>query len=69
MEYPYLGYKVFVNEQNEDKNVVIMFTSENEGTVIVDETNYPEYKFGKHGKFPEDEFDFLPPSIGITTHN
>ena len=34
-----------------------MFTSENEGTVILNETDKEKYKFGLHDEFMEEEFD------------
>jgi hypothetical protein len=37
-----------------------MFTSENEGTVILNETDKEKYKFGLHDEFMEEEFDFFP---------
>lgn len=55
MDYPYLGQKII-----DDKIVVVMFTSENEGTVILNETDKEKYKFGLHEEFMEEEFDFFP---------
>lgn len=55
MDYPYLGQKII-----DEKTVVVMFTSENEGTVILNETDKEKYKFGLHDEFIEEEFDFFP---------
>jgi hypothetical protein len=55
MDYPYLGQKII-----DEKTVVVMFTSENEGTVILNETDKEKYKFGLHDEFMEEEFDFFP---------
>lgn len=55
MDYPYLGQKII-----DEKIVVVMFTSENEGTVILNETDKEKYKFGLHDEFMEEEFDFFP---------
>ena len=55
MDYPYLGQKIV-----DDKIVVVMFTSENEGTVILNETELDKYRFGLHTEFTEEEFDFFP---------
>lgn len=64
MEYPYLGEKD-VN----GKKVVVMFTDENEGTVVLNESGMDEYKFGKHGEFDEDKFDFFSPEKVIRIQN
>ena len=55
MDYPYMGQKII-----DEKTVVVMFTSENEGTVILNETDKEKYKFGLHDEFMEEEFDFFP---------
>lgn len=55
MDYPYLGQKII-----DEKTVVVMFTSENEGTIILNETDKEKYKFGLHDEFMEEEFDFFP---------
>ena len=55
MDYPYLGQKII-----DEKTVVVLFTSENEGTVILNETDKEKYKFGLHDEFMEEEFDFFP---------
>jgi hypothetical protein len=59
MNYPYLGFKV-VN----DKNNVVFFTSENQGVVVLDETNIEGMTFGTNSEFNEEEYDFLPDNDG-----
>lgn len=64
MEYPYLGKK-YVNE----KPYVVMFTGENEGTVVANETDSDEIRFGMHGDFEEDDFELLPPEECVRLSN
>lgn len=54
MNYPYLGYK----EVDRKKNIVL-FTSENKGVVVLDETLEKGMTFGTNSDFNEDEYDFL----------
>lgn len=65
MEYPYLAYK----KVDDEKTVVIMFTSENTGVVVHTETDGPMYKFGKNGEFNEDEFSFYPENQYVRLQN
>jgi len=65
MEYPYLGQK----EDAKGKKVVVMFTSVNEGTVVLNETSNPKYPFGRHDKFNEDEFDLFPSNAVVRIQN
>lgn len=55
MNYPYLGIKYV-----EDKGNVVLFTSENHGVVVLDETMEDGMTFGTNGEFNEDDYDFLP---------
>lgn len=55
MNYPYLGIK-FVD----DKKNVVLFTGENKGVVVLDETMDESMLFGANASFNEDEYDFLP---------
>lgn len=64
MEYPYLGERDF-----NGKKVVVMFTDENEGTVVLNETDNKDYRFGLHGEFNEEKFDFFPPEKVVRIQN
>lgn len=66
MNYPYLGTKKI-----NGKDVVIMFTGENEGTVVMsDVESFPDYKFGVHGNsYNEDEFEFFSPDSCVRLNN
>lgn len=65
MEYPYLGYRKVDNE----KTVVVMFTSKNTGVVVHTETKGPMYRFGKNGEFDEEDFLFFPAEQYVTLNN
>lgn len=64
MNYPYLG-ELEIN----GKKVVVMFTDENEGTVVLNETNNDKYRFGRHDEFNEDNFDLCPPQQVVRIGN
>ncbi len=64
MNYPYLG-KIEIN----GKNVVIMFTDENEGTVVLNESGDDKFRFGMHDEFNEDLFEFLSPEEVVRIGN
>ena len=64
MNYPYLG-KIEIN----GKNVVIMFTDENEGTVVLNESGDDKFRFGRHDEFNEDLFEFLSPEEVVRIGN
>lgn len=59
MNYPYLGVKFM-----DDKKNVVLFTSENKGVVVLDETMEDGLRFGTNSDFNEDEYDFLPANDG-----
>lgn len=65
MEYPYLGYKT----TDDEKTVVVMFTSENAGVVVHTETEGPMYRFGKNSEFDEEDFLFYPPEKFVRLSN
>ena len=54
-KYPYLGIK-----QIEDKSYVVLFTEEDRGVVVMNQTNSDKIKFGMIGNFDENEFELLP---------
>ena len=65
MEYPYLGERFIAGQK-----VVVMFTEENEGTVVMSNIDFmDEYRFGRHGKFNEDDFDFFPADSCVRINN
>lgn len=47
----------------ERDGVVVLFTDENEGTVV--RSTDPDFKFGRHGYFNESEFNPLPPDTTV----
>ena len=65
MEYPYLGYRKVDNE----KMVVVLFTSKDTGVVVHTETQGPMYRFGKNAEFDEEDFLFLPAEQYVTLNN
>lgn len=54
--YPYLGYR----ENEEGKKIVVMFTSPDEGVVLVAEYEEGEYKMGYNDTISEAEFAYVP---------
>jgi hypothetical protein len=55
MEYPYLGIN-YINE----KPYVVLFTEEETGVVVMNETNSDKIKFGMIDSFDESKFEPLP---------
>jgi len=55
MEYPYLGIN-YINE----KPYIVLFTEEETGVVVMNETNSDAVKFGKIANFDESKFEMLP---------
>lgn len=62
--YPYLGR--FITE-DENKVYVVLFTDEEEGTVVL--SNNPDVKFGTHRTFDESLFDVLEKEYVIRLSN
>lgn len=54
-KYPYLGIN-----QIDNKNYVVLFTEEDTGVVVMNETNSEVIKFGKITNFDESKFKPLP---------
>lgn len=65
MTYPYLGTKKI----GEDDHVVVFFTEENKGVVVMNESNDTHYRFGLYNEFSEDEFDLLPEGVCVRLNN
>lgn len=64
-KYPYLGI-TNINGQN----CVVLFSSENYGTVVMSEVdNNPEYAFGSINDFDEKDFEFLDPETAVRINN
>ena len=53
--YPYLGIR-----QINGKSYVVLFTEEDTGVVVMNETDSEKIKFGLIGSFDETEFEKLP---------
>ena len=62
--YPYLGIK-----QIDGKSYVVMFTEEDKGVVVMNETDSEKIKFGLIGSFDETEFEKLPPDRCVRLSN
>ena len=54
-KYPYLGINHI-----DDKSYVVLFTEEDTGVVVLNETNVDSIKFGMYGNFDESRFEPLP---------
>ena len=63
-KYPYLG----INHIN-DKPYVVLFTEEERGVVVMNETDSDTIKFGYIGNFDEDQFEKLPPDQCVRLNN
>ena len=63
-KYPYLG----INHIN-DKPYVVLFTEEEKGVVVMNETDSETIKFGYIGNFDEDKFEILPPDQCVRLNN
>ena len=64
MDYPYLGRNYI-----DGKPYVVLFTDEETGVVVMNETNSPDIKFGKIGQFDENSFELLPPDECVRINN
>ena len=62
--YPYLGIR-----QNNGKNYVVLFTEEDTGVVVMNETDSEKIKFGLIGSFDETEFEKLPQDQCVRLNN
>ena len=63
-KYPYLG----INHINE-KSYVVLFTEEDTGVVLLNETDSSEIKFGLISNFDESKFEPLPPDQCVRLSN
>lgn len=62
--YPYLGIR-----QINGKSYVVLFTEEDTGVVVMNETDSEKIKFGLIGSFDETEFEKLPQDQCIRLNN
>ena len=62
-KYPYLG-RNFID----GKAYVVLFSEEDMGTVVMNETN-SRIKFGTYGSFDESAFEVLPPNECVRLNN
>lgn len=63
-KYPYLGINYI-----DDKSYVVLFTEEDKGVVLMNETDNEKIQFGKIGDFDEAQFELLPPDQCIRINN
>ena len=64
MNYPYLG-RNYVN----GKPYVVLFTEEETGVVVMNDTDSQDIVFGKIGSFDENSFELLPPDECVRIKN
>jgi len=64
MEYPYLGRNYV-----DGKPYVVLFTGEETGVVVMNETDSNDIKFGTIGNFDEKLFELLPPDECVRINN
>ena len=62
--YPYLGIR-HIN----GKSYVVLFTEEDTGVVVMNETDSEKIKFGLIGNFDETEFEKLPQDQCVRLNN
>lgn len=62
--YPYLGIR-----QINGKNYVVLFTEEDTGVVVMNETDSEKIKFGLIGNFDETEFEKLSQDQCVRLNN
>ena len=62
--YTYLGIR-----QINGKNYVVLFTEEDTGVVVMNETDSEKIKFGLIGSFDETEFEKLPQDQCVRLNN
>ena len=63
-KYPYLGINYI-----DDKSYVVLFTEEETGVVVMNETNSETIKFGKIDNFDESQFELLPEDQCVRLNN
>ena len=63
-KYPYLGINYI-----DEKPYVVLFTEEEHGVVVMNETNSQTIKFGYIGNFDESQFEFLPQDQCVRLNN
>ena len=63
-KYPYLGINYI-----DGKPYVVLFTEEEYGVVLMNETNSDKIKFGYIGNFDESMFEMLPPDQCVRLNN
>lgn len=63
-KYPYLGINHI-----DDKSYVVLFTEEDTGVVLLNETNSEVIKFGLISNFDETKFEPLPPDQCVRLSN
>lgn len=64
MEYPYLG-RNFIG----DKPYIVLFTEEETGVVVANETESENIRMGMYGNFDEERFEILPPEECVRLSN
>lgn len=72
MKYPYLAKKVYTTDSKETKkenSYVVMFTEEEKGVVLVNDTDNENIYVGKIGTFDEETFEILPPNVCVRLNN
>ena len=62
--YPYLGIR-----QINGKSYVVLFTEEDTGVIVMNETDSEKIKFGLIGSFDETEFEKLPQDQCVRLNN
>lgn len=63
--YPYLGVKTFEDETQ----YVVLFTEQDYGVVVMNNTSNENIKFGLISSFDENEFDFLDKEQCVRINN
>lgn len=63
-KYPYLGRNTF-----NGKTYVVLFNDVDMGTVVMNDTESPNIKFGAYGSFDESLFEVLPKEMYVTLSN
>lgn len=63
-KYPYLGINYI-----DEKPYVVLFTEEEHGVVVMNETDSQTIKFGYIGNFDESQFEFLPQDRCVRLNN
>ena len=63
--YPYLGVKTFEDETQ----YVVLFTEQDYGVVVMNNTSNENIKFGLISSFDENEFDFLDKEQCVIINN